>query len=163
MKIIVMRNRFAWRLPKGQTIRSGGRDISSDTKLSCMGQPIETLCLDERGEFLWGITAFEWTGTAAPEAPTPTAVALADQDWDQWLEAVGRDGVRIPYGDEYLRSTHWELMREAYLTGRCAECKRQTRTELHHVTYARVGHERPEDLLELCRVCHDRRHFRKAA
>jgi hypothetical protein len=105
-----------------------------------------------------------------PPTPQPTplkpsdAAAFPFDDWDRWVEAVARDGVRIPYGGDYLRSTHWELLRDAYLTSRCAECKQHIRTELHHVTYARVGHERPNDLLELCRTCHQNRHgFRKAA
>jgi hypothetical protein len=32
--------------------------------------------------------------------------------------------------------------------------------DVHHLTYVRFGHERLEDLLTLCRPCHDAAHDR---
>jgi hypothetical protein len=75
---------------------------------------------------------------------------------DGWEAAVARAGVRVPGYPEYLRSTHWELMCAAK-TGRCVLCGTTGRTQLHHVdaaAYARLGHERAEDLTELCDSCH---------
>jgi hypothetical protein len=63
---------------------------------------------------------------------------------------------RVDYG-AYLESDAWRQKR-AYLlrrTGhRCQVCNRATRLEVHHRTYARLGHEDPRDLTVLCHDCH---------
>jgi hypothetical protein len=63
---------------------------------------------------------------------------------------------------QYIRSSAWlesearleELRRAGY---RCRICNRgpyEIQIEVHHRTYARLGHERPEDLTTLCIDCH---------
>lgn len=98
--------------------------------------------------------------------PTPAVVAVwCDLDHAAWSDAVARQGVAVSYLD-VLYSDHWHTFRDAVRTGRCARCKRDGATDLHHITYARLGHERPEDVLELCRDCHDLAHgrgYRRAA
>lgn len=63
------------------------------------------------------------------------------------------------YRFEYLQSDHWKRTREAALQRadhRCQVCNSSWETlDVHHRTYERVGHELPEDLLVLCRTCHD--------
>ncbi len=57
----------------------------------------------------------------------------------------------------YLRSTAWLNRRRGVLNraeGKCQLCAGTERLEVHHVTYARVGAERIEDLRCLCHVCH---------
>jgi len=82
---------------------------------------------------------------------------------DGWEEAVAEQGTPIPFGDEYFQSTHWLILSAEWRTGYCARCKQPARTTLHHLTYARVGRERPEDVIELCWICHWLQHNRRPA
>jgi len=62
---------------------------------------------------------------------------------------------------EYMQSDWWKAVRQAYIeSGRPQECVAcgQPRFELHHVTYKRLGHELLDDLLAVCRVCHQEIH-----
>jgi hypothetical protein len=72
------------------------------------------------------------------------------------------------YG-RYLRSEAWAGRRAQVLErarGRCERCGEGAPVEVHHLTYARLGHERLEDLAALCADCHRGAHpprARKAA
>ena len=74
--------------------------------------------------------------------------------------------------EAYLRSPEWKAKRKACLerAGRRCECGVQVRyfpdliawercpegaTQVHHRTYARFGHELPEDLTACCKPHHD--------
>ena len=60
----------------------------------------------------------------------------------------------------YLRSLSWKWFRAAVMiaSGRiCADCKGEA-TEVHHLTYKRVGNELLSDVVPLCRACHEHRH-----
>ena len=62
--------------------------------------------------------------------------------------------------EKYITSPEWRA-RAAALKARAAECATCPRTsglEVHHRTYARLGHEHPSDLVVLCRLCHGRLH-----
>lgn len=62
----------------------------------------------------------------------------------------------MDYG-RYLASREWALLREAVRRrsrGRCERCPHGRHDETHHLTYERIGHERLEDLLGVCRACH---------
>ena len=68
--------------------------------------------------------------------------------------------MRTPEYDEYLKSWAWKEQRFWAIErarNQCKECGEGLGTELdvHHVTYERLGHELPEDLVVLCRLCHD--------
>jgi 5-methylcytosine-specific restriction endonuclease McrA len=57
----------------------------------------------------------------------------------------------------YINSTQWQINRAPALAraaGLCERCKERPPTEVHHVTYVRLGHEHPEDLQALCAECH---------
>lgn len=57
----------------------------------------------------------------------------------------------------YLASREWALLKEqvrARSGGICERCYRNPHEQTHHVTYARVGHERLEDLQGVCGGCH---------
>jgi len=67
----------------------------------------------------------------------------------------------------YLRSRRWRDFRTAMLDlvdGTCETCglredeSRLLVLDVHHVTYERLGCELAEDVLVLCRPCHDARH-----
>jgi hypothetical protein len=66
----------------------------------------------------------------------------------------------LPYAD-YLKSTHWERIRERAIArslGRCQLCNalptERASLHVHHRTYERVGAEYLEDLIALCEACH---------
>lgn len=61
----------------------------------------------------------------------------------------------------YLRSPEWRRRRNAILQradGWCERCGHVRATEVHHLTYVRLGDERPDDLLALCAFCHRAEH-----
>lgn len=62
---------------------------------------------------------------------------------------------------EYLRSDSWRRVRERKLreAGRvCSLCPSVSNLHVHHRTYERLGKERLDDLVVLCRRCHSRHH-----
>jgi 5-methylcytosine-specific restriction endonuclease McrA len=62
---------------------------------------------------------------------------------------------------EYLATPRWRAIRQAmlwlagYRCGVCNASREEIALEVHHRDYARVGAERPDDLLVLCTECHD--------
>jgi hypothetical protein len=98
----------------------------------------------------------------------PQSGACDPRDGDGWEDAVGLQGIRIPHGDDFYHSTHWELINAWLKIGRCSECRTTSRrTRLHHENPDSFGRERREDLTELCDRCHAKRHgagvWKKAA
>lgn len=69
--------------------------------------------------------------------------------------------------DEYIQSDEWKARAKAIRKRdnyTCQDCKAtDVRLDVHHLTYARLGHERDEDLIALCRECHDAREDEKKA
>lgn len=62
---------------------------------------------------------------------------------------------------EYLASTEWlEKRRKVLLKcrGYCEGCGAAPATEVHHLTYAHIGHELLWELVAVCDDCHDRCH-----
>lgn len=68
----------------------------------------------------------------------------------------------------YLRSPEWKAQRKAALARaghQCEQgaetapydlrCPETTRLHVHHMSYARLGHELPKDLLVLCKRHHE--------
>ena len=55
---------------------------------------------------------------------------------------------------EYLQSSHWkEVQRRMYSQYRyCQVCKVAGQLDIHHITYARIGHELDTDLIVLLLV-----------
>jgi len=70
---------------------------------------------------------------------------------------------KITY-QEYLSSAHWQDVRKRYYAsklngGGCWACGRKDKPlNLHHKTYKRIGNERLNDLILLCRDCHKETH-----
>jgi hypothetical protein len=62
---------------------------------------------------------------------------------------------------QYLLSEHWldtkrkAIQRAACL---CEWCHEKRPLQVHHLTYANIGHEFDEDLIALCQKCHTRIH-----
>ena len=69
----------------------------------------------------------------------------------------------LPYR-EYLKTTHWENIRETCKKrhgGKCAVCNSPEKIEVHHRTYENLGCEKPGDVIPLCDSCHDLFHKNK--
>lgn len=57
----------------------------------------------------------------------------------------------------YLASDAWQRKRKAVLRRakyRCERCHQAKPLDVHHLSYARFGHEDMADLRALCRDCH---------
>src|SRR5712664_3448892 len=55
---------------------------------------------------------------------------------------------------EYLQSLHWKTFRLSVLAergARCEDCGSVHQVQVHHQTYARLGHEFPTDVVVLCK------------
>lgn len=76
-----------------------------------------------------------------------------DYDKPSWL----MDDGSVDY-DSYISSSEWaetraERMRIDHMT--CVCCGRSSQPlQVHHLTYANLGHERMDDLVTLCETCH---------
>lgn len=60
---------------------------------------------------------------------------------------------------QYLRSPQWDVKRAEAVKaadGHCRKCGKMGKLEVHHISYVRMGQERPEDLIALCPACHER-------
>ena len=58
----------------------------------------------------------------------------------------------------YIHSKRWARKRRFYFSAfpkLCASCSSKDDLQLHHITYQRLGCERPEDLIMLCKECHE--------
>lgn len=65
----------------------------------------------------------------------------------------------------YLNSPEWKQKRLEALRRanyRCEACPETESLEVHHLTYDRLGFERPQDLRVLCNPCHSQEHGRGA-
>lgn len=64
---------------------------------------------------------------------------------------------RSPYSD-YLKSPWWAFVHSRTLRRArycCELCQEARATEAHHTTYKRLGCEKPDDMVALCRHCHE--------
>lgn len=74
--------------------------------------------------------------------------------------AFRRRLVELGYADyaAYLRSGHWKAVRVKLLASLskrvCAGCRWPEELQVHHRSYARLGHERLSDVVLLCQACH---------
>jgi hypothetical protein len=58
---------------------------------------------------------------------------------------------------EYLESEHWKVTRANIrhrAGGWCERCLVNKQTDVHHLSYERLGNELSTDLLAVCRYCH---------
>lgn len=70
------------------------------------------------------------------------------------------------YYDAYLKSINWALLRVKALTMvgyKCVACKSTDTLQLHHKHYQTLGEESLDDVVILCKKCHDLLHFAQNA
>ena len=68
--------------------------------------------------------------------------------------------------EEYLESDQWEDVKQRFIESElnehaCSICgisEEKAKLYLHHKTYKRIGCECLEDLMLLCKPCHDKLH-----
>lgn len=110
----------------------------------------------------------QWVGAAKcfdrmgyqPEEAEPYSLAIRLNYCRRY--ARDRRAAWLEWYQSYLASPAWARMRRRVLSrdqGMCQWCHAPA-TEIHHFTYERVGYETPEDLIALCRECHQREHGR---
>jgi 5-methylcytosine-specific restriction endonuclease McrA len=96
-----------------------------------------------------------------------------------WQERVWRRrglyklGLKMEEYVKYLESQYWQEVRKSELKEQakergynyCEKCgatpndvTRETALHVHHKTYERLGEERLEDLMIICRTCHEKEH-----
>jgi len=66
--------------------------------------------------------------------------------------------------EAYLRSPEWAELRSQILarsSNVCEVCEHFPATQVHHITYERIGAELPNDLLAVCCFCHGLLHDKK--
>lgn len=67
----------------------------------------------------------------------------------------------VDYKEEYssyLKSSHWQHIKDLYKKDRCELCGNKYQLQLHHRSYRRVGNEKETDLITLCDLCHKSTH-----
>jgi 5-methylcytosine-specific restriction endonuclease McrA len=65
----------------------------------------------------------------------------------------------------YMKSAEWRSRRARVLSrdlGRCRLCGARA-SQVHHVTYTHLAHERPAELVSLCTLCHHSIHAEVAS
>jgi len=70
------------------------------------------------------------------------------------------------YYDAYLVSLRWALLRVKALTKvnyKCVACESTDTLQLHHRHYQTLGEESLDDVVILCKKCHDLLHFTQNA
>jgi len=67
------------------------------------------------------------------------------------------------YRDVYLKSDHWKFLREEKLLrdSSCEECGEVYGLDVHHKNYRGLYDVKINDLVTLCRVCHNKKHKNK--
>lgn len=64
------------------------------------------------------------------------------------------------YNNVYLKSEEWRVKRNyimSFYKEVCQKCNKKA-TDVHHLTYERMFKEKFEDLIPLCRKCHEEEH-----
>lgn len=86
--------------------------------------------------------------TTRTPAHSPTAASLSDGRHSQLYA-------------ETMHSEQWRRRRARAIRragGKCQRCGSTERLEAHHLTYVRLGREKPADLIVLCHACHQAEH-----
>src|SRR5438128_1554513 len=70
---------------------------------------------------------------------------------------------RSEYRNEYLRSEHWKQFRVLILARDpiCRICEKRKSADPHHLSYDRLHNELEDDVIGICRTCHNYIHAHK--
>lgn len=67
------------------------------------------------------------------------------------------------YYTNYINSHEWKILRKIILERDnywCQCCGMAPATDVHHITYERLGNEETQDLTSLCNKCHNVLHLK---
>jgi hypothetical protein len=99
-----------------------------------------------------------------PHGDCKTTFADVERQWGVSEDVAFRIMLlrTMPY-EEYLKSPHWQAVRrEVWVLqdGKCGACATGVIRDIHHrgEGYDRKGFERDEDVIGLCRQCHEIEH-----
>ena len=76
------------------------------------------------------------------------------------MTAVRKKNLSKEYLD-YMNSPIWKELRDTVIERddfRCTKCGHKENLQAHHLTYARLFDEKLEDLVTLCKLCHEEAH-----
>lgn len=93
------------------------------------------------------------------DTTTSTDIVFGEDIAHKLERALHDRYIAMPYA-EYLTTQHWRHMRALAIDRygvACALCN-SSGSEVHHRTYERLGQERLDDLIVLCRSCHKKHH-----
>lgn len=113
-------------------------DHLSASKVTCLGCRKRARIDADRA-----LRAAEWE---AKRVALQAEKQQEEADWWEWYE-------------EYLKTPKWREKARLVLRragGRCEGCLLADATQVHHLTYERVGDEMLFDLVAICKPCHDR-------
>ncbi len=85
---------------------------------------------------------------------------LDESYFKEYREYVRKNNYSKDVYSEYLNSDEWKNIRDIrmmYDKEICSDCYNHA-TEVHHITYQRLGNEKLGDLVSLCNLCHKKRH-----
>ena len=78
---------------------------------------------------------------------------------DETLKPGHENGSKFFHNkEEYYNSEEWQEKRLVVLHRakyQCEKCGANLKLDIHHLTYKNLYHEPPEDLMALCRACHE--------
>jgi hypothetical protein len=104
-----------------------------------------------------------WEGVPAPWDE------MRARNWDQSISAYWQrlqdeqnDAWWARY-ENHLASDYWRDIRQRVMercAGMCEGCGKRPALDVHHLTYARLGHEMLFDLAAVCVPCHESIHGR---
>ncbi len=134
--------------------------------------------LSEEAEELLAIIKKRITDRSATRGVAEFNIGDEEESWyflSTLAELVGKSQIRLSGKlsitlesssyEEYLQSGRWRHKRleaQKLARNRCQVCNAKGQIlDTHHRTYERIGNELPEDLIVLCRPCHDT--FKKIA
>lgn len=87
-------------------------------------------------------------------------MSLPSPDVNPTIRAPRDKAAREIY-ETYLQSPSWRITRNRALRlsdWHCSKCDSRRNLQVHHKTYERLGHEWDQDLIVLCRSCHEDHH-----
>jgi hypothetical protein len=128
------------RLFRHQCVRCGhGADRLRSATLST-AEKVAAVPFDEGKERDW------WEArTKRIQELTAAAEAQRKREWDRWYA-------------RQLQTPRWYALRTAVIRrdgGICRGCLKRQATQVHHLTYERVGREMAFDLVSICDACHE--------
>lgn len=102
-------------------------------------------------------TAFRLRRASPKESEMDSKTAVPQS---RVVRGYTRTEEHLPYA-EYIKSDAWKKKSAEVIErfgGVCGACLKRVAKTVHHLTYARLGRERREDLVALCWECHSTTH-----